>query len=140
MATRIIDLMFPESFTPYISSPFGSRVHPVSGDTHNHNGMDIINEKGDTEGIAIYCPADGKISKAGFGEANGNFVAISFPTSGYRFIFCHMSEYPNWVAGDVIHQGDTVGYIGKTGNVTGPHLHLEIRLNGALIDPKTVLL
>jgi murein DD-endopeptidase MepM/ murein hydrolase activator NlpD len=84
-------------------------------------------------GTDVQATMDGKVVYAGWNtEGYGNLVIVE--NGPYRTFFAHLSQIPVNV-GDQIRKGDVVGLSGNTGNSTGPHVHYEVRLNGAAIDP-----
>jgi len=106
------------------------------GKTYYHKGIDISTPVGvEIKSISLM---PGKIVDAGFEPAGGNRIYLLCPKSGITFCFRHLSEM-------FVKTGDVVTYqqvIGKTGNTgsrtTGPHLHLEAKLNGNFVDPTTL--
>lgn len=113
----------------YITSKFGLRVHPVLGTTRNHSGLDI----GAVSGATVLAAQSGTVAVAEYSYSYGNYVVI-YHASGTATLYAHMSSLAVSV-GDTVSQGDTVGYVGATGLVTGPHLHFEVRVNGSCVDP-----
>lgn len=112
-----------------VSSPFGNRVHPVTGVTTNHNGVDIACSSG-TKVMAV---CDGVVDKAQYNEYSGNFVVVSH-CNGFTSSYAHLSKI-SVSPGQKISTGDEIGKSGSTGMVTGPHLHFEIRQNGDAVNP-----
>lgn len=121
----------------------GSFIWPVNH-THNitsymewrwgrmHNGLDIAG--GGDYGQPIMASDGGVVTFAGNdGGGYGNYVMIDHG-NGYMTVYGHASELA-CVTGQYVGQGETIAYIGSTGNSTGPHLHFEIRLNGEYQDP-----
>lgn len=103
----------------------------ASGD---HTGLDFAT----VYGSAIRALADGRVTFAGWlNGAYGNAVKIAH-SGGIETMYAHMSRTAVRV-GNILKQGEVIGYVGTTGNVTGPHVHVEVRINGALRDPETVL-
>ena len=97
-----------------------------------HNGIDIAG--GGISGKPIVAAADGQvITASGSSGGYGNYVMINHG-SGYVTLYGHMTYYCVSV-GQYVSTGDTIGYVGSTGNSTGPHLHYEIRVNGSPNDP-----
>ena len=89
-------------------------------------------------GTPIMASGDGKIMKAGWCGGGGNCVKIKHNTT-YQTIYAHMSKFSNLaVPGSRVKQGQIIGYVGKTGLATGPHLHYEFRLDGKHKNPLTV--
>lgn len=113
-----------------VTMPFGTRVHPVTGETTSHDGLDIQAESG----AAVYEPRSGQVLETAFNQEYGNYVVIGW--DGGEVLFAHMSACAV-AEGDQVTQGQNVGYVGQTGMATGPHLHVEIRLDGELADPET---
>ncbi len=110
-------------------SPFGNRVHPVYGTVKFHSGIDIDANSGAPIGAA----ASGVVLYGGWVSGYGNTVVVDHG-NGFSTLYAHMSEF-NTNAGAVIATGDVLGFVGMTGVATGPHLHFEIRINGAAVDP-----
>lgn len=114
----------------YITSRFGLRVHPITGNERDHNGLDI----GAGYGAAIVAADGGSVTLAGVNGGYGNCVMINHG-NGYVTLYGHMSSIAV-SNGQSVSQGDTIGYVGSTGLSTGPHLHFEIHSGGGLIDPE----
>ena len=117
-----IRLIFPLSMPAPISSLFGWRMHPISGDLRFHSGTDIAAPLG-TPVLAAYA---GQVALADFLGGYGLAVAIDHSKGTQQTLYAHLSEV--FVqSGDVVKQGDVIGRVGSTGNSTGPHLHFEFR-------------
>lgn len=112
-----------------ITSPFGMRTDPVTGNYQLHTGIDI----GADYGVPIQAAADGNVIFAGWYGGYGNAIIIDHG-SGYSTLYAHCSAM-YVVANQPVRQGQAVGAVGATGWATGPHLHFEIRRNGVPIDP-----
>jgi len=113
-----------------------NRMHPVLHQIRAHRGVDY----GSPYGSPIYATADGVIKKSGFQNAYGNVVTIQHGNS-ISTLYAHMSKIASAAkAGSRVKQGDIIGYVGKTGRVTGTHLHYEFRKNGNHMDPLKVSL
>jgi murein DD-endopeptidase MepM/ murein hydrolase activator NlpD len=117
----------PSSYS--VSSPYGYRIHPIFGTERFHAGIDI----GASAGDQILAAAGGTVSIATYSSSYGNYVMISHG-GGNATLYAHMSSRVV-SAGDSVKQGDVIGYVGSTGWSTGPHLHFEIRINNALVNP-----
>ena len=122
--------IFPVATYSYISSRFGERIHPITGELKNHNGMDIAANMG----TAVYAADGGKVVLAEWYGGYGNCIMIDHG-NGYKTLYGHLS-YIGVKNGQAVTQGDTIGQVGSTGNSTGPHLHFEVYLNGSRIDPE----
>lgn len=120
-----------------ISSPFGDRT--LWGRYNFHTGLDFDPDYG----TPIYSVADGIVSLVeNPGPTCGVAVFIEHNVDGNKFtsVYCHMVvDSVPFKAGDTVEKGDLVGSIGLTGVTTGPHLHLEIRVNDVPIDPYAFL-
>jgi len=112
-----------------LSSAFGYRIHPISGEEGVHTGMDIAAPEGDPVSAAFY----GTVLETGENKGYGKYVLMEH-AGGLRTFYAHCSEI---LAGEgmVLRPGDVIAYVGSTGSSTGPHLHFEIRLNGLRCDP-----
>ena len=122
--------IFPVESYSYISSRFGERIHPITGELKNHNGMDIAANMGTT----VYAADGGKVVLAEWYGGYGNCIMIDHG-NGYKTLYGHLS-YIGVKNGQTVTQGNTIGQVGSTGNSTGPHLHFEVYLNGSRIDPE----
>ena len=135
-------MIWPTVAGSYITSPFGSRLHPIQGVVKNHDGIDIGGS--DMYGKSIYAAADGVIIYYGVMGGYGNAVMIDHGTSseGKKVVtlYGHGSQFIEGLSvGSTVKQGQEIMKVGSTGNSTGPHLHFEVRENNVAVDPKKYL-
>jgi murein DD-endopeptidase MepM/ murein hydrolase activator NlpD len=110
-------------------SGFGYRRHPIIGVNRMHNGIDI----GSPYGTTVKAAAGGKIIQAGYFGGYGYSIII-YHGGGYATWYAHLSSI-NVSLGQMVERGYAIGRVGSTGFSTGPHLHFEIRINGAPQNP-----
>ncbi|MEA4965012.1 MAG: peptidoglycan DD-metalloendopeptidase family protein [Oscillospiraceae bacterium] len=115
--------------TCVVTSPYGYRVHPITGVYKFHSGVDLSA----ASGTPIYATASGTVSITSYDSSSGNYVMISH-SGGFASAYMHMTYYIVSV-GDYVTQGQVIGYVGTTGASTGPHLHFMIYYNGATVNP-----
>lgn len=125
-------LMWPVPSGHVVTSRFGWRIHPITGEERYHNGMDIDGYGHD--GGAIVACDDGVVSLAQWSDSYGNYIIIDHG-NGMQTLYAHMSGFAVSV-GDTVTKGQTIGYLGATGWATGTHCHLEIFVNGSRVDPE----
>jgi murein DD-endopeptidase MepM/ murein hydrolase activator NlpD len=115
-----------------ISSGFGFRLDPILGYNKMHKGIDFAA----ATGTPIYAAGDGVVLKAGKASGYGNYVKIRH-NNQLSTAYGHMSRIAT-TAGSHVHQGQIIGYVGMTGSATGPHLHYEVLVNNAQVNPRGV--
>lgn len=118
----------------FVTSGFGSRSSPFTGRIQTHKGLDISARMG----TPIHAPARGIVTAAGTDGAYGICVDLSHG-GGLATKYGHMSKLAV-KSGQTVERGDVIGYVGRTGRATGPHLHYEVRLNGVPTNPYAYLL
>ena len=121
-------MMWPAT-SHVISSPFGYRVHPISGVQKLHAGVDIAA----SYGSPVSAADGGTVILAGWNGGYGNCVVINHG-NGLTTLYGHMSSIAVSV-GQSVGKGQTIGYVGSTGASTGPHLHWEVAVNGVVTNP-----
>ncbi|MBQ2392473.1 MAG: M23 family metallopeptidase [Clostridia bacterium] len=115
----------------YITSEFGGRTDPISGEYSYHSGTDM----GADTGSNIYAALSGTVKKAVWDSWDyGNYVVISH-SDGFDTLYAHCDTLL-CKEGDVVEKGDVIALVGSTGRSTGPHLHFEVRINDKRLDPK----
>lgn len=112
-----------------LTSPFGMRTHPITGEYKMHNGIDMAAP----EGTPIYAAKGGQVSIATYSSTAGYYVQIDHG-EGYRSVYMHMTQY-KVSAGQYVAQGQLIGYVGNTGASKGNHLHFGISQNGKYVNP-----
>lgn len=112
-----------------VSSGFGMRVHPITGQNRMHNGVDMDGAMGDR----IKAAKAGTVILAGVKGGYGNTVMIDHG-GGMVTLYAHQSQLGVSV-GDKVSTGQVIGYVGSTGQSTGPHLHFEVRIGGNPTNP-----
>ena len=132
-------MIWPTLETSYITSPYGSRLHPIQGVIKNHDGIDIGGKTGDP----VYAAADGIVIYSAFNTGGyGNMIMIDhgLNSEGVKIVtlYAHGNKLLKSV-GETVKQGDIIMEMGSTGNSTGPHVHFEVRENGTHVDPKLYL-
>ena len=116
----------------YLSSPYGYRIHPVTGQYKFHSGVDLAGP----QGTPIVAVRDGTVTmaKTGYNGGNGNYVTINHG-DGFSTSYLHMLENLQVSKGQKVKAGQIIGYMGSTGMSTGPHLHFTIYYNGSTVNP-----
>lgn len=117
----------------WITSGFGKRASPLTGEPGRHLGVDIANEVN----TPIRATADGIVTYAGWEAGYGRLVAIEHGY-GYSTRYGHCARIEVKV-GDEVKRGQVVGYMGSTGHSTGSHVHYEVRVHGMPVDPEKYL-
>lgn len=114
----------------YLSSGFGARIDPFTGQRRHHRGVDIAA----SAGTEIRAAAGGIVSWAGAREGYGRVVEITHG-NGYMTRYAHNAR--NLVGvGERVQQGDAIALLGASGRATGPHLHFEVWQDGRPVDPQ----
>ncbi len=113
-----------------ITSYFGNRIHPHTGKEQFHLGIDIKTQSGDP----IKVTADGVVSFSGWSGNNGNLVVVEHGM-GYTTHYAHNKK--NLVkVGQKVRKGETIAYVGSTGNAQSAHIHYAVLKNGKFLNPK----
>ena len=112
-----------------MTSSFGLRWHPVLGGRRAHTGVDLANPVG----TPVHATADGVVGRADWFGGYGLCIDLEHGGS-LETRYGHLSRL-NVVAGQSVHKGDIIGFVGTTGRSTGPHLHYEVRVEGSAVNP-----
>jgi murein DD-endopeptidase MepM/ murein hydrolase activator NlpD len=125
-------LLTPVDFTR-ISSNFNlKRLHPIYKTTRPHRGTDYAA----STGTPVFAAGDGRVQKAGYSKANGNYVFIQH---GEAYVTKYLHLHKRKVKqGQRVTQSQVIGTVGSTGAATGPHLHYEFLVNGVHRNPRTI--
>jgi len=112
-----------------ITGSFGERIDPFNGEGAFHSGVDISSSYGQP----VIAPADGVVTFADFMGGYGRALVMDHG-HGISTRYGHLSNFAV-AAGQYVHRGDVIGYVGLTGRSTGPHLHYEVRINDTPVNP-----
>jgi murein DD-endopeptidase MepM/ murein hydrolase activator NlpD len=112
-----------------ITGSFGERIDPFNGEGAFHSGVDI----GSNYGHPVIAPADGVVTVTEFMGGYGKAIVLDHG-HGITTRYGHLSGYAV-AAGQHVHRGDVIGYVGLSGRSTGPHLHYEVRINDTPVNP-----
>jgi len=116
-----------------ISSSYGWRRHPVTGRSDFHDAVDIVGNVGDD----IKAAGAGIVTFSGYSGSYGKVIIISHGY-GYKSVYAHNNK--NLVpVGTEVKKGQVIAELGRTGRVTGPHVHFEIHKDGAVINPSNLI-
>jgi len=112
-----------------LSSPFGWRNDPISGERRHHAAIDLSAPQG-----TVVCAAmDGKVSALGYNATYGNYIILSH-SGGYQTMYAHLHSI-SVKKGATVSQGTQIGTVGNTGYSTGPHLHFAVYKNSTAVNP-----
>lgn len=120
---------FPMAYCTMLTSAYGYRIHPITGNYAFHNGVDLAAGTG-TE---IYATKSGTVTTAEENYVYGNYVVINH-LDGYSSLYGHMTHF-TVSEGEYVEQGELIGYVGSTGWSNGPHLHFTLYYNGSSVNP-----
>ena len=113
-----------------ITSAFGMRVHPISGEYKMHQGVDMSAP----QGTPIYAAKSGKVTTTAFQAGGAGYYVSINHGDGFSSVYMHMTHYIV-KPGNYVNAGQVIGYVGSTGGSTGPHLHFGISYNGSYVNP-----
>jgi murein DD-endopeptidase MepM/ murein hydrolase activator NlpD len=125
-------LLAPVDFTRISSNFNPRRIHPIYKTARPHRGTDYAAPTG----TPVFAAGDGRVVKAGYSKANGNYV---FLQHGEQFVTKYLHLHKRKVKqGQRVSQSQVIGTVGSTGAATGPHLHYEFLMNGVHRNPRTI--
>jgi murein DD-endopeptidase MepM/ murein hydrolase activator NlpD len=116
-----------------VTSVFGMRKNPVSGNMRFHEGLDLAAPLG----TAVYAAGDGIVTEIGEDSIYGNYIVIKH-SNDWASLYGHLQKVDVTLRSSV-KSGMLIGRVGSTGQSTGPHLHFELRQNGKARDPDKYL-
>lgn len=127
--------LFPVDRSGYVcvTDDYTYRTNPITGNYQFHNGVDLAAYLG----TPIYAAKSGTVTTAASGYGWGNYVVINHG-DGFSTLYAHQ-DYYIVSEGEYVSQGQVIGYVGSTGNSTGPHLHFTIYYNGATVNPHSYI-
>ena len=138
--SKLVELAMTPSIMPtagWMSSPFGMRTDPFTGNVVMHYGIDISTN----EGNPVHATADGIVIKVVKDKYLGNNVTISH-ANGVVTVYGHLMDTKTRVVreGQSVKRGDVIGYVGHTGKALGPHVHYEVHRDGKPVNPYSYIL
>lgn len=128
---------WPSASEGFNVSGYEWRIHPITGERHFHNGLDIA---GTGYNSPVYSANNGTIIKIATAWDFGNYIVVNH-NNGYYTLYAHMNKfYPGLKVGDTVLRGQQIGYVGSTGQSTGPHIHFEVwkGCEWCRIDPRSL--
>jgi murein DD-endopeptidase MepM/ murein hydrolase activator NlpD len=126
-------IVFPTAKSAPVTSGFGWRIHPITGERRFHTGIDF----GAAMGTPIYAIAPGKVELAGEKGGYGNTVIVNH-SAGKSTLYGHASKL--YVReGQQVVRGQAIAAVGSTGMSTAPHLHFEVRVHDKPVNPRPYL-
>ena len=129
---------WPDGFTINARSPYGWRVHPITGKKKFHHGVDVAMPIG----TPLKAPADGVVVHKGSGGSGGYTLIVKHADDLFT-VYYHLSKPSHLLVGSRFERGEVICHSGNTGASTGPHLHWEVRKSrrwGNTLDPVPFLL
>lgn len=127
---------FARPATGVVTSDYGWRIHPILGYRKLHTGIDY-----DGADDVVYAADSGVVIMTVWSNSYGNVTVIDHGMSGGKYFATFYAHQAGYLVneGDVVQKGQPIGAVGSTGLSTGPHLHFEVRLDGAPVDPNPFL-
>ncbi len=128
--TQESGFVWPLPCSTRVTSRYGNRSDPFTGESRYHSGIDIDGFGND--GAPVVAAASGEVITAAYDSSYGNYVIIDH--GGTSTVYAHMSGLAV-SEGQTVGQGQTIGYVGATGRATGTHLHFEVYVGDGRVDP-----
>lgn len=129
-----VQYLWPVTGYNHITAAYGTRMHPVKKEMVFCNGIEIPAP----EGTPVLAADKGTVAEIGDNETDGNYVVLNHG-GGIQTFYSKLFGFAEGLAeGDPVQQGDVIGYVGSTGEATGPHLHFSLIIDGEYIDPASV--
>jgi murein DD-endopeptidase MepM/ murein hydrolase activator NlpD len=116
-----------------ITSRYGTRVSPISGRIHFHNGLDLAAPRGSN----VYAARAGTVVRKAVNPVLGKYIILAH-SAGYETVYGHLDSV-DVELNQTVNSGIIIGRVGSTGASTGPHLHFEVREKGESRDPESLL-
>lgn len=129
-ATGSEGFVWPVPCSTRVTSRYGNRADPFTGETRYHSGIDI--DGFNNAGNAIVAAASGTVITASYDGGYGNYVIIDHGSTSTVYAHCSGLAVST---GDYVSQGQTIGYLGDSGRATGVHLHFEVYVGDSRVDP-----
>lgn len=121
-----------------ITSPFGPRKDPVTGEQTTHSGIDLVGRHSTGKNPTILCHTTGIVTCASYSATWGYYVDIRV-NNQILMRYAHMQPGLKVKLGQAVKQGDALGIMGATGKATGTHLHFGLNINNKWVDPEPYL-
>ncbi len=127
---EVLEIGYPFDKEYKVTSAFGERIHPITGEKTLHSGTDF----GVPLGTEVKAGIDGMVTDEGFDEDHGNYVVVK-NNLGVEILYAHLDKIARHGAYEV-KKGDIIGYSGSSGKSAGAHLHMEVKINGRYVNPE----
>lgn len=127
---EVLTIAYPFDEERKVAGKFGERIHPITGEKTFHSGVDIVADIG----TKVCAGIDGMVVDEGYNEDNGYYVVVKNDDIGVEILYAHLSSIARHGAYEV-KKGDVIGLSGNSGKSTGPHLHMEVKINGKYVNP-----
>lgn len=126
---RVLGFSYASPLSGTMTSPFGWREDPTTGEEAFHYGLDLAGAEGD----AISCFADGTVGVVGESTILGRYLTVDH-ANGFSSLYAHCSAVAV-SSGQAVEKGQRIASVGSTGNATGPHLHFELHEGSSYLNP-----